>query len=119
MWGNPIRVTPYTDAAASLSLFRSCLEIALKGGPIPKRVNGKFLKLGKRIKIQKIADRLHEIRGKDLACHCPPNYPCHVEVLLEFANVNLAAPVEVKPEPAVEPVKKKRGRPKKAVAVAT
>lgn len=36
--------------------------------------------------------RLHELRGKDLACFCPLNYPdgsprpCHADVLLEFAN---------------------------------
>jgi hypothetical protein len=28
---------------------------------------------------------LHELRGKDLACHCAP-LPCHADVLLELAN---------------------------------
>jgi hypothetical protein len=27
-----------------------------------------------------------ELRGKDLACFCPLDQPCHVDVLLEFAN---------------------------------
>jgi hypothetical protein len=27
-----------------------------------------------------------ELRGKDLACWCPPGRPCHADVLLEFAN---------------------------------
>ncbi len=27
-----------------------------------------------------------ELRGKDLACWCPPGMPCHADVLLELAN---------------------------------
>jgi hypothetical protein len=27
-----------------------------------------------------------ELRGKDLACWCPPDQPCHADVLLELAN---------------------------------
>lgn len=27
-----------------------------------------------------------ELRGHDLACWCPPTYPCHADVLLEIAN---------------------------------
>lgn len=31
-------------------------------------------------------DRLHELRGKNLACYCPLDQPCHADVLLELAN---------------------------------
>lgn len=27
-----------------------------------------------------------QLRGKDLACWCAPDQPCHADVLLEFAN---------------------------------
>lgn len=30
---------------------------------------------------------LVELRGKDLACWCPLDQPCHADVLLEIANV--------------------------------
>ena len=30
--------------------------------------------------------RLPELRGKDLACWCPLDRPCHADVLLELAN---------------------------------
>jgi hypothetical protein len=38
-----------------------------------------------------VSDRLedqirHELAGKDLACWCPPDKPCHADVLLEIAN---------------------------------
>lgn len=29
---------------------------------------------------------LRELRGKDLACWCPLDHPCHGDVLLELAN---------------------------------
>lgn len=29
---------------------------------------------------------VHELRGKDLACWCPIDQPCHVDVLLDLAN---------------------------------
>lgn len=33
-----------------------------------------------------IADQLHELRGKNLACWCRLDAPCHADVLLELAN---------------------------------
>jgi hypothetical protein len=29
---------------------------------------------------------LHELKGRNLACFCPLNKPCHADVLLELAN---------------------------------
>jgi hypothetical protein len=31
-------------------------------------------------------DIREQLRGKDLACWCPLNQPCHADVLLEIAN---------------------------------
>lgn len=30
--------------------------------------------------------RLHELRGKNLACWCKPGHPCHADVLLDVAR---------------------------------
>lgn len=38
-----------------------------------------------------IIRRLPELRGKDLACWCPLDEPCHADVLLELANAPEAA----------------------------
>jgi len=35
---------------------------------------------------------LHELRGKNLACWCAPDAPCHADVLLELANAAEASP---------------------------
>jgi hypothetical protein len=32
-----------------------------------------------------------ELRGKDLACWCPLDQPCHADVLLEIANSSAGA----------------------------
>jgi len=33
-----------------------------------------------------VQDARRELRGRDLACWCPLDEPCHAEVLLEIAN---------------------------------
>lgn len=33
-----------------------------------------------------IREHVHELRGKNLACWCPLDAPCHADVLLEMAN---------------------------------
>jgi len=33
-----------------------------------------------------LADVTHELRGKNLACWCPLDEPCHADVLLDVAN---------------------------------
>ena len=75
-WGNPYRVgdhplgdkryTPYTpETAAAEFRQRGC--------------TGSF---GQEI--------VRELKGKDLACWCPLDKPCHADVLLEIANKPLA-----------------------------
>lgn len=77
-WGNPRRVGMYQgygreDAVAD---FRRWLErdFACRSwegvyGPPPTK---------QRIR--------KELRGKNLACFCPLNQPCHADILLEIAN---------------------------------
>lgn len=33
-----------------------------------------------------VADVARELRGRDLACYCPLDEPCHADVLLDVAN---------------------------------
>ena len=33
-----------------------------------------------------VKNHIHELRGKDLACWCSPDGPCHADVLLKLAN---------------------------------
>jgi len=38
-----------------------------------------------------LLSRISELRGKDLACWCPLDQPCHADVLLEIANATVQA----------------------------
>jgi len=84
-WGNPFtlkpRFGPEITPAESVNMFRHRLEIAMdvKNKPISKdRWPGyDFIRM---------AIRLEELRGKNLACFCPLGQPCHADVLLDLAN---------------------------------
>ncbi len=72
-WGNPYvvgAIDPYTDEERSLDesihLFR--LSVTHWWGP------------------EYLAAMRRELCGKDLACWCPLDQPCHADVLLELAN---------------------------------
>ena len=39
---------------------------------------------------QEILSMLEELRGKNLACWCSLDKPCHADILLEIANENRA-----------------------------
>jgi hypothetical protein len=66
-WGNP-----FSDAET----FRTHLKLALDGNICQESDKS----------IESIAKNINELRGKDLACWCALDQPCHADVLLEFAN---------------------------------
>lgn len=71
-WGNPFHGHG-TVTSDPVSSFRRYLE---RGDP--EVVEARFLA---------------PLRGKNLACWCPLDQPCHADVLLEIANApNLAEP---------------------------
>ena len=82
VWGNPFRAMPEahaTDAgarAAAVTAFRAWLLCKdwfdFTAELEPSR--------------RAILDGLPELRGRDLACWCPLDQPCHADVLLAMAN---------------------------------
>lgn len=81
-WGNPYRLEAYQfqrangkpaawdEPAARDMAVRDFEGALIVGGILP------FTE----------ADVARELRGKDLACWCPPGKVCHADVLLEVAN---------------------------------
>ena len=68
-WGNPFPVTdPKTKekAAKAVELYRDAL------------LSGKL--------DYTVADVRRELAGKNLACFCKLDWPCHADVLMEVAN---------------------------------
>jgi len=69
-WGNPYKVSGATTPLAACELYRDYLRRA------PDQDE---LRLG-----------MSQLRGRDLACWCPLDQPCHADVLLELANARKA-----------------------------
>lgn len=71
-FGNPFLVDPVGDPAAAhaeaVGAFRDWITLPEQAG------------------LRERARR--ELRGRDLACWCASDLPCHAEVLLEIANAN-------------------------------
>jgi len=97
-WGNPFRLEDYRGPAGvndeqaarawSVESYRSAL----------KRNELGFT----------VADAREALRGKNLACWCPLEGPCHADVLLEIAN---AKPTARKRAAGAE-LRKQRRRPR-------
>ena len=63
-WGNPFRVGPHMTAGQAVQSFDRWLDTM----PIL------------------VADARRELRGKNLACWCPLDSPCHADVWLRRVN---------------------------------
>jgi Domain of unknown function (DUF4326) len=65
-WGNPFRIGVHGTREECVRQFR---EFIVSDDP----------------SAGSLRQSLAELRGKDLACWCPPG-PCHADVLIEMAN---------------------------------
>jgi len=86
-WGNPFRVgdpgTP--NAAAAVGLFSASIFLCnhLRAMGSHHLAAALSDELGGVLRISTIQ---RDLRGKNLACWCPPGTPCHGDVLLSLAN---------------------------------
>lgn len=82
-WGNPFRIgdASVPDAAEATRRFRASVIGFESNGSWCKPQAHPDSRIGKII-----ADAPKELRGRDLACWCPLDQPCHADVLLELAN---------------------------------
>lgn len=73
-YGNPFRVGG--GVSASEAVQRYAIHMASYFSWVLKQPGG----------AQQLEDFLAPIRGKNLACYCKPDEPCHADVLLKLAN---------------------------------
>ncbi|WP_084831575.1 MULTISPECIES: DUF4326 domain-containing protein [Mesorhizobium] len=78
-WGNPFVVGKHGDAAYCVDLYKALLAGLLRVGADP---DVEALERTRRF----VAENADELRGKNLACWCKPDEPCHADVLLQIAN---------------------------------
>jgi Domain of unknown function (DUF4326) len=75
-WRNPWSIAEVGSAEEAVRRF----QCAVVGYLIPSKTHPQST-IGKII-----ADAPKSLRGKNLACWCAPDHPCHADVLLEIAN---------------------------------
>lgn len=97
-WGNPFRagqrievdprglaVYEVTDRDDAVRLFANWLSNSVDGEG--RYVGGSTSYFGAESSARPSLDIVRsELAGKDLACWCPLDEPCHADVLLELAN---------------------------------
>lgn len=71
-WGNPFAVTPELPQRDAVLAFQLWLTTDA-AADMPERK-------------ARILTDLHTLKGKDLACWCGLDKPCHADVLLRLAN---------------------------------
>lgn len=79
-WGNPFIVGIDGTRAKCVSLFRVMLEGGLVLRRCPECPDAQL-----RYMVH-ARQNLQRLRGRNLACWCPLDAPCHAAVLLEIAN---------------------------------
>jgi len=84
IWGNPFCSS---DPALAVRAYRLAVNKrwARLAQLLPEAANP-----GARLELElwacMLRNRLSELRGKNLACWCPLDKPCHADVLLQMAN---------------------------------
>lgn len=79
-WGNPYRagMPGVPDAQTAVALFRRLIEHPhMAGDDVCQRLTPERIRA--------------DLGGRDLACWCKPDDPCHADVLLAFANSTLVS----------------------------
>jgi len=93
-WGNPF-APPYVYPELAVSLFRDMMTWGFDPGKLAHLSDRDFKAVciakdawSKRLNYGVEHERaaIIELRGKNLACWCPLDAPCHADVLLELAN---------------------------------
>ena len=78
-WGNPFIVGSHGDQEQCVALYRRLLTTAtvIATGPDNTQAQARCFDF--------VEKHLFDLRGRDLACWCKPDEPCHADVLIELA----------------------------------
>lgn len=85
-WGNPFRLEPKKWTHDTFSI--DCVPYRCYGVFSNRSACVEFYRfwLLYSPQAERLREALPELRGKDLACWCGLDEPCHADVLLEIAN---------------------------------
>lgn len=91
-YGNPWQIEPLkfegqTDWWVNEPDFISSLRTFCSSRKVAQRFA--VWKFRRWVRLGFVPFNLEDLRGKDLACWCPLDQPCHADVLLELANPDI------------------------------
>lgn len=86
-WGNPFRVGIHGEAGECVEKFRKSITAFPSVKALREWVDAGGDATSWVLIAGEIEWFFERIRGKDLACWCPLDKPCHVDVLLELVNL--------------------------------
>jgi hypothetical protein len=79
-WGNPFWISRHPELLGAYALV--CKDAQEAKEKYREFIEGRRAVLGCRI----TNFDTNELKGKNLACWCPLDKPCHADILLELAN---------------------------------
>jgi Domain of unknown function (DUF4326) len=88
-FGNPFTLAGAREAGyvgTDAELRAACVDAYRTWINLSPRDQDRYLSDGRWYDRTEVHARLHELAGRDLACWCPPDQPCHADVLLTLAN---------------------------------
>ena len=87
-WDNPWKVTPHDDGRATVTDPVSAITFTSVHEAAAHAVASFRWQLLNHPNVLGFteAEARTELAGKNLVCWCPPDQPCHADVLLEIAN---------------------------------
>lgn len=85
-WGNPWTVHVHTLRCAPLHALCPVSVADDRADATRKYRHALLYPLQGQPRVPDLDDIRYELRGKDLACWCSLDHPCHADVLLEIAN---------------------------------
>lgn len=84
-WGNPYQATQYEEGSTiAYTVTGPGLLVHSTFEQMRTAIAYAVMLFGLKLHVER--PDLSELRGKDLACWCPLDQPCHADVLLEMAN---------------------------------
>jgi hypothetical protein len=86
-FGNPFRVGVHGTAAECVRRhFRLVMVGMICACPAETPAKGREHMEEQRRHLEYVKANIHKLRGKDLACFCPIDSPCHADTLMRLAN---------------------------------
>jgi hypothetical protein len=87
-WGNPFRIGGYFRVNAGAFAWLEARADVAKNDPAFTKIETpeQAVEFFKRYASSRKPGHFKPLHGKDLACWCPLDQPCHADVLLELAN---------------------------------